>query len=111
MRFIEAFFGKTDTTPRKDEYGMYAARSASLRSADLSRQVGAAICSKNGDLLVPGCNEVPKAGGGMYWDGELPDHGDIRKGFDPNRLCQMGCRTPRTCSVATSSTGMAQSDA
>ena len=40
MRFIEAFFGKTDTTPRKDEYGMYAAKSASLRSAGLSRQVG-----------------------------------------------------------------------
>jgi len=84
MRFIEAFFGKTDITPRKDEYGMYAAKSASLRSADLSRQVGAAIFSKNGDLLLQGCNEVPKAGGGMYWDGESPDHRDIRKGFDPN---------------------------
>jgi deoxycytidylate deaminase len=84
MRFIEALFGKADIAPRKDEYGMYAAKSASLRSSDLSRQTGAAIFSKNGDLLVQGCNEVPKASGGYYWDGESPDHRDIRKGFDPN---------------------------
>jgi deoxycytidylate deaminase len=84
MRFIEALFGKADITPCKDEYGMYAAKSASLRSSDLARQIGAAIFSANGDLLVQGCNEVPKAGGGMYWDSESPDHRDIRKGFDPN---------------------------
>lgn len=39
-RFIQAFFGRTDIAPTKDEYGMYAAKSASLRSSDLSRQVG-----------------------------------------------------------------------
>jgi deoxycytidylate deaminase len=83
-RFIDAFFGKSDIAPRKDEYGMYAAKSASLRSSDLSRQVGAAIFSKNGHLLAQGCNEVPKAGGGIYSDGEFPDHRDIKKGFDPN---------------------------
>jgi hypothetical protein len=42
-RFVQALFGKNDITPSKAEYGMYAARSASLRSADLSRQVGAAV--------------------------------------------------------------------
>lgn len=83
-RFIRAFFGRTDITPRKDEYGMYAAASAALRSADLSRQVGAAIFTGDGDLVTQGCNEVPKALGGTYWDSETPDYRDIKKGYDPN---------------------------
>ena len=65
---------------------MYAAKSASLRSADLSRQVGAAIFTADGELITQGCNEVPKAGGGSYWDTEFPDHRDAKKGFDPNEL-------------------------
>ena len=83
-RFVQAMFGRTDITPTKDEYGMYMARSASLRSADLSRQVGSAVFSKDGEIIVQGCNEVPKAHGGTYWDLEEPDHRDIKKGFDPN---------------------------
>lgn len=83
-RFIKGFFGKTDVTPTKDEYGMYAAKSASLRSADLSRQVGAAIFSENGEVITQGCNEVPKAFGGTYWDQEQPDFRDVKLGYDPN---------------------------
>lgn len=84
IRFIQALFGKNDIAPTKAEYGMYAAKSASLRSSDLSRQVGAAIFSAEGELITQGCNEVPKAFGGTYWDGELPDHRDIKLGHDPN---------------------------
>ena len=83
-RFINAFFGKTDIAPSKAEYGMYAAKSASLRSTDLSRQVGAAIFTVDGELITQGCNEVPKAFGGTYWDGENPDFRDVKLGFDPN---------------------------
>lgn len=83
-RFIKAFFGKADITPTKEEYGMYGAKSASLRSADLSRQVGAAIFSDNGEVIAQGCNEVPKAFGGTYWDQEQPDNRDIKLGHDPN---------------------------
>lgn len=83
-RFIRAFFGRTDSAPSKDEYGMYAAKSASLRSSDLSRQVGAAIFSDDGELITQGCNEAPKAFGGTYWDGETPDYRDVVLGFDPN---------------------------
>lgn len=83
-RFIQAFFGRTDTAPSKDEYGMYAAKSASLRSSDLSRQVGAAIFSDDGEIITQGCNEVPKAFGGTYWDGEEPDFRDVVLGHDPN---------------------------
>jgi len=85
-RFIQAFFGRTDIAPTKQEYGMYAAKSASLRSSDLSRQVGAAIFSDDGELITQGCNEVPKAMGGTYWDGETPDFRDVRLGYDPNDL-------------------------
>lgn len=50
-RFVHAFFGRTDVAPTKAEYGIYAAKSASLRSTDLSRQVGAAIFSREGKSL------------------------------------------------------------
>lgn len=85
-RFINAMFGKTDIAPSKAEYGMYAAKSASLRSTDLSRQVGAAIFTPDGEIISQGCNEVPKAFGGTYWDGEEPDFRDIKLGADPNDL-------------------------
>lgn len=63
---------------------MYAAKSASLRSSDLSRQVGAAIFTDDGELITQGCNEVPKAFGGTYWDLEEPDYRDVKIGYDPN---------------------------
>ncbi|WP_241823739.1 anti-phage dCTP deaminase [Sphingomonas sp. Sph1(2015)] len=84
VRFVEALFGRNDIAPTKAEYGMYAAKSASLRSSDLSRQVGAAIFTNEGELITQGCNEVPKAFGGTYWDGEDPDHRDVKLGHDPN---------------------------
>ena len=83
-RFVHAFFGRADIAPTKAEYGIYAAKSASLRSTDLSRQVGAAIFSQDGEVISQGCNEVPKAFGGTYWDGEDPDYRDIKLGYDPN---------------------------
>ena len=42
-RFIQLVFGFEFHTPSRDESGMYHARSAALRSAELGRQVGAAI--------------------------------------------------------------------
>jgi deoxycytidylate deaminase len=62
-RFFQAFFGRNDIAPSKAEYGMDAAKSASLRSTDLARQVGAAVLSNEGDILTQSCNEVPKAHG------------------------------------------------
>lgn len=83
-RFFKAFFGRADIGPTRAEYGMYAAKAASLRSVDLSRQVGAAAFSPNGELIAQGCNEVPKAFGGTYWEGEEPDFRDVKLGYDPN---------------------------
>ncbi|MBO9649690.1 MAG: hypothetical protein J7605_14370 [Variovorax sp.] len=81
-RFIELLFGNVFHTPTRDEHGMYHARSAALRSADLNRQVGAAIFRPEGDLVVVGCNDVPKAGGDLYWPEDKGDARDFQKGID-----------------------------
>ncbi|NKC20031.1 deoxycytidylate deaminase [Pseudoalteromonas sp. S4498] len=65
-RFIKLIHGTNHITPTKDEVGIYSAFSASLKSACLSRQVGAAIADKDGDIVSTGCNDVPKFGGGLY---------------------------------------------
>lgn len=83
-RFIELWFGHPFTTPTIDEYGMYFANAVAKRSADLSRQVGAAILSKDGDILTVGCNEVPKFGGGIAWCGDELDFRDFVVGRDRN---------------------------
>lgn len=80
-RFIEILFGYQFSTPQKDEMGMYLARSVALRSADLSRQVGAVIFNEKGDLISAGCNEVPSGLGGLGWPGDADDR-DFVHGFD-----------------------------
>jgi len=83
-RMIETLFGHPTRSPFRDEYAMSMARSTALRSADLSRQVGAVIVDDDGEVLVAGCNEVPKPGGGVYWEGDPHDKRDFTQGFDPN---------------------------
>lgn len=84
-RFVEAFFGRNSVSPTRDEYGAYMAASASLRSLDTARQVGAAIFSSKGEIIALGSNEVPKAGGGTYWSDEaLQPHRDFDEGHDAN---------------------------
>ena len=39
---------------------------------------------RDGELLVSGTNDVPKAAGGQYWSGDEPDHRDFQSGFDFN---------------------------
>src|SRR5262249_39290572 len=39
-----------------------------------------------GEMITQGCNEVPKAFGGTYWDLEEPDFRDVRLGYDPNDI-------------------------
>ncbi|TXN10641.1 deoxycytidylate deaminase [Methylobacterium sp. WL122] len=83
-RFLLAFFGSNKISPSKDEYGIYIAKSAALRSLDLSRQVGAAIFSANGEVQTLGCNEVPKANGGTYWSSDADDARDYTLEGDEN---------------------------
>lgn len=73
-RFLEAITGTRLVRPTTAERGMHAAWSAGLRSACLSRQVGAAIVSKNGQVLATGTNDPPAFGGGLYHEGSSPDY-------------------------------------
>ncbi|MGV8119354.1 MAG: hypothetical protein AB2L14_06280 [Candidatus Xenobiia bacterium LiM19] len=84
-RFLDLVFGNPYITPYWNEYAMYMAYSASLRSSSLSRQVGAAIFSQNADLIAIGTNDVPCAGGGLYWPGEH-DKRDHTLGYDSNDI-------------------------
>ncbi|MHB8792893.1 MAG: anti-phage dCTP deaminase [Thermoleophilia bacterium] len=89
-RILNIIFSDHFETPIFDEYAMYLAFSAALRSADLSRQVGAVIAN-NEEILAIGANDCPKFGGGLYWrefnDGEyedVPQGRDYMRGSDSN---------------------------
>jgi deoxycytidylate deaminase/cold shock CspA family protein len=73
-RFVDLICGAPIVTPTKDEHNMFMAYMYSLRSADLSRQVGSTIVNELNDVLAMGVNEVPQGGGGQYWadDNYLP---------------------------------------
>ena len=83
QRFFDLVFCHPYITPTQFEHAMFLAYAASLRSAQLGRQVGAAITSKRGDLLAVGCNDVPRPGGGLYWPGPR-DNRDHILGEDTN---------------------------
>jgi cytidine deaminase len=81
-RFVELLLGHKFHTPTREEYAMFHAQAAALRSSELGRQVGAAIATSDGDIITVGCNEVPKAGGGLYWCGDSPDNREFSFGVD-----------------------------
>jgi deoxycytidylate deaminase len=84
-RFLDLIFGKPALSPRAHEHAMYLAYAASLRSSDLSRQVGATLVNAHGDVIAVGANDVPRVGGGQYGPGEA-DHRDHVLGYDSNSL-------------------------
>ncbi|MFO0935686.1 MAG: anti-phage dCTP deaminase [Gemmataceae bacterium] len=65
-RMVSLWFGNPYITPTFDEHAMFMAFAAALRSADMSRQVGAVV-TKDSQILSTGANDCPKAGGGLYW--------------------------------------------
>lgn len=81
--FLNLAFGHPFITPEPDEYAMFLAFAASLRSAQLGRQVGAIVVSANRDVVGTGCNDVPRGGGGLYWPGP-DDKRDHIQEFDSN---------------------------
>jgi cytidine deaminase len=81
-RFVQLLFGHPFETPTRDEFAMFHAYAAALRSADLERQVGVAITNDFGNIISVGCNEVPKVGGGSFWSEDQPDFRDFVKGYD-----------------------------
>ena len=83
-RFLAGVFDAPFITPAQDEDAMRHAKAASLRSAALSRQVGAVVGPPGGDPYLLGTNEVPKPGGGQFREGDSPDFRDFQTGYDPN---------------------------
>lgn len=92
-RYVDLVFGHIYKTPTFGEHAMFMAFTASLRSADLSRQVGAVV-AREGEILANGSNDSPSAQGGLYWPYVDPtsrqildvENGrDFKRGFDSNR--------------------------
>lgn len=71
--------------PTTSESAMHAAAGAAMRSACLSRQVGAALVDADGNIISTGTNETPKAGGGVYGQGF--DEGDDHRCAYDNKYC------------------------
>ncbi|MBN8282489.1 anti-phage dCTP deaminase [Zoogloea sp.] len=78
-RILDLLFSAPVVPPTADEYAMFLAYAASLRSADLSRQVGAVIANNKNDIVSTGANDVPKFGGGLYWPGKDDQRDYVRK--------------------------------
>lgn len=96
LRIFDILFGDPYKTPTFDEFAMFLAFTASLRSADLSRQVGAVV-AKGDEILGTGANDCPKFGGGLYWPELNPkthevedkdDGRDYKRGEDSNKIEQ-----------------------
>lgn len=86
-RFLSLIFSAPHISPTFNEYAIYLAFTSSLKSADLSRQVGA-VLARNENILSTGANDVPKFGGGQYWPTYNETTGDItdkRGGRDHTR--------------------------
>lgn len=91
-RVLNLIFGNPQLPPTFNEFAMYSAFVSAMRSADLSRQVGAVIAQRD-RVISTGANEVPAFGGGQYWstyDHEsqavVDDDGgrDFKLGYDSN---------------------------
>jgi len=84
-RFLSLLHGENGVTPTRQEYGMYVAFAAGLKSACMSRQVGAAIANSEGVVIATGCNDVPKPGGGLYTTED--GHNDHRCVHKEQQVC------------------------
>jgi cytidine deaminase len=89
-RSVRIIFGDAFEPPERDEQAMYHAFTAGLRSAEMGRQVGAAIVDARGDIVAVGTNEVPTGRGGLYWTPDDPDGRDFARQppLDSNTLWQ-----------------------
>lgn len=94
FRLLDLLFGNPFISPTFEEYAMFRAYVSSLRSADLSRQIGVVV-TKDNEILAEGVNDCPKAFGGLYWptfeDGkfiDVPSGRDYTLGYDSNKIEQ-----------------------
>lgn len=81
-RFIKLILGDPFQTPTASEYLMFNAYAAATRSGSLARQVGAVIGTERAEVLAVGCNDVPRAEGGLYLMNDPDDSRDMRRTRD-----------------------------
>lgn len=81
--------------PSVAETAMCHAYDAQMQSACLSRQVGAALVDRYGNVIATGTNEVPRAGGGVYGESFEGDSLDARCAFYGEEEMRF-CRNTRT---------------
>jgi deoxycytidylate deaminase len=96
-RLVDVLTHSKIIRPRPNETAMYHAYGARMRSACLSRQVGAALLDQKGNLLATGTNEVPRAGGGVY-GGAFEDFSDQDPHPESDHRCAVHggfCRNTR----------------
>lgn len=72
-RLVKIITRSAIVRPTVEETAMYHAHAAKMRSACLSRQVGAAVLDGRSNIIATGTNEVPKGGGGVYSHGDVHD--------------------------------------
>jgi deoxycytidylate deaminase len=96
IRIFHILFGDPYKTPTFEEFAMFLAFTSSLRSADLSRQVGAVVTNAE-EILATGANDCPKFNGGLYWPElnvethvieDKKDGRDYMRGEDSNKIEQ-----------------------
>lgn len=81
QRFLELLFSNPFRGPTFDEFAMFMAFNSSIRSSDLSRQVGA-IIARDQQIIATGANDTPKFGGGQYWADVNPATGEVNDAED-----------------------------
>lgn len=81
QRFLELIFSNPYKNPTFDEFAMFMAFNSSVRSSDLSRQVGSVI-AKDNQIIATGANDVPQSGGGLYWAKVNPETGVVEDQAD-----------------------------
>jgi len=88
LRYLDITFNTSLHTPTTAESAIYKASAAAANSACMSRQVGAAIVSKSGELISIGWNDVPRFGGGLYGEDHQFLWDDEQKGLvDKDHRC------------------------
>lgn len=78
QRLVQIITHAKIVRPTPEETAMHVAYGAQVRSACLSRQVGASIIDGRGVVVSTGTNEVPRAGGGVYGNQEVEPTNDHR---------------------------------
>ncbi|MBK1977311.1 hypothetical protein JE034_00445 [Achromobacter xylosoxidans] len=85
-RLIDILTHSKVVRPLPNETGMFHAYGSGMRSACLSRQVGAALVDAAGNVVATGTNEVPRAGGGVYGGGFRMD---VLNGHEYDHRCSV----------------------